>query len=196
MKRVALLWVGAIWLLVSIGYCGGGADRRAAVDLRFQERALIYEAFLAGNTREALERLLALPAPEGISKDLFLLKELARLSLEFRNAQEPEPAARVARIAADLLTTERVSQLQGRAERAEAWRLRARIHELILPDSTAARAAWQLALSEDPGDKQAADSIRKIDERAAHAERQREKIARDPMGPGFVPNPVPPAIKP
>jgi len=173
------------------------ADRRAAVDLRFQERALTYEAFLAGNTREALERLLALPAPEGISRDLFLLKELTRLSLEFRNAQEPEAAARVAAITVDLMSAERISQLQSRPDRAEAWRLRAQIHELILPDSNAARAAWVLALGEEPDDKHAADAIRKIDERAAEAERQREAIARDPMRqPGFVPSPAQPVSNP
>lgn len=194
MKRIALLWVGAAWFLATIGHSGG--DRRAAVDLRFQERTFIYESFLAGNSREALERLLALPGPGGVSRDLFLVKELARLSLELRNAQEPEAAARVATIARDLLTPDNVSKLQSRAERAEAWRLRAQIHELILPDSNAARAAWQLALSEDPEDKRAIDAIRKIDERAAHAQRQREEIARDPMGPGFVPTPVPPATQP
>lgn len=185
--------------LASIGFAQRSAavpTSRAAVEQRFQSRAEIYELLLADRTREALEQLLALPSPEGISKDLFLVEELTRLSLEFRNAQEPEAAARVATIARDLLSPDNVSKLQSRAERGEAWRLRARIHELILPDSNAARAAWQRALGEEPGDKRSADAIRRIDERAAHAQRQREEIARDPMGPGFVPTPAPPTSQP
>ena len=197
MKYRLVVWAAAISGFVSVGSAQREEQSRAVVEQRFQARAAIYEAFLADEGREGRERLLALSVPAGISRDLFLVQELARLSLEFRNAQEPEAAWHVATIAVELLTLDNVSKLENRAERAEAWRLRARLHELILPDAAAARTAWGMVLFEEPGDARAAPAIRKIDERAAHAERQREEIARDPMRqPGFVPTPAPPATQP
>jgi len=197
MKFHVVVWATAVFGLVSIGAAQSAGNIRALVAHRIQEREAIYALLVSGHAQEAMVRLAQLPVPEGMSSELFVAGELFRLSLEARNAQEPEAAAQAANIALDLLNPPMVARQETRRHRAQAFELKARIHELVIPDSNAARAAWQLVLAEEPDNARAAGAIRKIDDRAALAARQRAALARDPMlQPGFVPVAAQPGINP